>query len=73
MRSGPADTGAGNSVPPPANDQYTDNGAGPVSGGAIGAAAPGSEQDFVVNVGDRVLAAPGAGASLPRGRRWVRR
>jgi HlyD family secretion protein len=26
-----------------------------------------------VNVGDRVLAAPGAGASLPRGRRWVRR
>ena len=49
----PADTGAGNTVPP-ANDQYTDNGAGPVSGGNLGAAAPGSEQDFVVNVGDRV-------------------
>lgn len=49
----PADTGAGNNVPP-ANDQYTDNSAGPVSGGNLGAAAPGSEQDFVVNVGDRV-------------------
>ena len=49
----PADTGAGNNVPP-ANDQYTDNSAGPVSGGNLGAAVPGSEQDFVVNVGDRV-------------------
>ena len=27
---------------------------GPVSGGNMGAAAPGSEQDFVVNVGDRI-------------------
>ena len=51
----PADTGAGNTVPPPANDQYVGNGAGPVSGGNLGAAAPGSEQDFVVNVGDRVF------------------
>lgn len=50
----PADTGAGNTVPPSANDQYTDNSAGPVSGGNIAAPAPGSEQDFVVNVGDRV-------------------
>jgi peptidoglycan-associated lipoprotein len=50
----PADSGAGNSVPPPANEQYNDNSAGPVSGGNLGAAAPGSEQDFVVNVGDRV-------------------
>ena len=50
----PADTGAGNTVPPPANDRYTDNGAGPVSGGNLAAPAPGSEQDFVVNVGDRV-------------------
>ena len=50
----PADTGAGNSVPPAGNDQYNPNGAGPVSGGNLGAAAPGSEQDFVVNVGDRV-------------------
>lgn len=51
----PADTGAGNEIPAgPGNGQYTDNGAGPVSGGNLGAAAPGSEQDFVVNVGDRV-------------------
>ena len=49
----PADSGAGNGVPP-ANEQYNDNSAGPVSGGNLGAAAPGSEQDFVVNVGDRV-------------------
>jgi len=50
----PADSGAGNDIPPPVNDQYTDNSPGPVSGGNLGAAAPGSEQDFVVNVGDRV-------------------
>ena len=50
----PADTGAGNSVPPAGNDQYNPNAPGPVSGGNLGAAAPGSEQDFVVNVGDRV-------------------
>ena len=50
----PADSGAGNNVPPAGNDRYDDNGAGPVSGGALGAASPGSEQDFVVNVGDRV-------------------
>jgi peptidoglycan-associated lipoprotein len=50
----PADSGAGNDMPP-ANDPYSGGGgAGPVSGGALGAAAPGSEQDFVVNVGDRV-------------------
>ena len=49
----PVDSGAGNAVPP-ANEQYTDAGAGPVSGGALGAAMPGSEQDFIVNVGDRV-------------------
>lgn len=49
----PVQTGAGE-TPPPANDRYTDNGAGPVSGGNLGAAAPGSEQDFIVNVGDRV-------------------
>ncbi|MDP3657069.1 MAG: peptidoglycan-associated lipoprotein Pal [Brevundimonas sp.] len=49
----PVDSGAGNTVPPAGNDRY-DNGAGPVSGGNLGAAAPGSEQDFVVNVGDRV-------------------
>ena len=50
----PAASGAGTEIPPPANDQYNPNPGGPVSGGALGAAAPGSEQDFVVNVGDRV-------------------
>jgi peptidoglycan-associated lipoprotein len=50
----PADSGAGTQIPPPSNDRYGDSGAGPVTGGALGAAAPGSEQDFVVNVGDRV-------------------
>ena len=50
----PADTGAGNPVPGPANDQYNPNAPGPVSGGNLGAAAPGTEQDFVVNIGDRV-------------------
>ena len=50
----PADSGAGNAIPPTSNDQYNPGGAGPVSGGALGAAAPGSAQDFIVNVGDRV-------------------
>lgn len=50
----PVETGAGNEVPPASNDQYTDTGAGPIEGGNVGAAVPGSEQDFVVNVGDRV-------------------
>ncbi|MDP2116562.1 MAG: peptidoglycan-associated lipoprotein Pal [Brevundimonas sp.] len=49
----PAVSGAGE-IPPPSNDRYTDQGGGPVSGGNLGAAMPGSEQDFVVNVGDRV-------------------
>lgn len=49
----PVTSGAGETPPPP-NEQYVDNSAGPVTGGALGAAAPGSEQDFVVNVGDRV-------------------
>ena len=49
----PVQSGAGE-TPPPANDRYNDNGAGPVSGGNLGAAAPGSEQDFIVNIGDRV-------------------
>ena len=50
-----ADSGAGNEVPPtvdgPRYPPVTDGG---VEGGNLGAAAPGSEQDFVVNVGDRV-------------------
>jgi len=37
----------------PSNPVYPGNG-GTVGGGAVGAARPGSEQDFVVNVGDRV-------------------
>jgi len=42
-------------TPPPATGpQYPTAPSGPVSGGNVGAAAPGSEQDFVVNVGDRV-------------------
>ena len=49
----PADSAAGETVPPVNNEQYTDNNP-PITGGAVGAPAPGSEQDFVVNVGDRV-------------------
>ncbi len=47
-------TGAGETVPPVANEPYNPGPRGPISGGSMGAAAPGSEQDFVVNVGDRV-------------------
>ncbi len=50
----PADSAAGETVPPAGNEQYNDNAGAPITGGAVGAAAPGSEQDFVVNVGDRV-------------------
>ena len=38
----------------PTGPQYPTAPAGPVTGGNVGAAMPGSEQDFVVNVGDRV-------------------
>lgn len=38
----------------PTAPQYPTAPTGPVTGGNVGAAAPGSEQDFVVNVGDRV-------------------
>ena len=38
----------------PTAPQYPTAPTGPVSGGNVGAPAPGSEQDFVVNVGDRV-------------------
>lgn len=50
----PADSGAGNEIPPPSNNQYGDTRGGAVEGGNLGAAAPGSAQDFIVNVGDRV-------------------
>ena len=38
----------------PTAPQYPTAPTGPVTGGNVGAALPGSEQDFVVNVGDRV-------------------
>lgn len=50
----PADTGAGNEVPPTNNPVYPGAGTGNVDGGNLGAPAAGSEQDFVVNVGDRI-------------------
>jgi peptidoglycan-associated lipoprotein len=49
----PVDTAAGQ-APPAAGPQYPTAPTGPVDGGGMGAAAPGSEQDFVVNVGDRI-------------------
>lgn len=49
------DTGAGNEVPSgPSGPQYPPVTGGGVEGGNLGSAAPGSEQDFVVNVGDRI-------------------
>lgn len=50
----PVETGAGNEVPTNTNPQYPGPNDGSISGGNVGAAAPGSEQDFVVNVGDRI-------------------
>jgi peptidoglycan-associated lipoprotein len=38
----------------PTGPQYPTAPTGPVAGGNVGAVAPGSEQDFVVNVGDRI-------------------
>lgn len=49
----PVDTGAGE-TPPSTGPQYPTAPTGPVDGGNLGAGAPGSEQDFVVNVGDRI-------------------
>ncbi len=49
-----ADSPSGADMPPATNPQYPGAGAGGVEGGGLGAARPGSEQDFVVNVGDRV-------------------
>ena len=47
----PGDTGGSVPVAPPA---YPGPGTGGIDGGNVGSALPGSEQDFVVNVGDRV-------------------
>ena len=38
----------------PTGPQYPTAPTGPVTGGNVGAVMPGSEQDFVVNVGDRI-------------------
>ena len=38
----------------PTGPAYPTSPTGPVTGGEMGAAVPGSEQDFVVNVGDRI-------------------
>lgn len=38
----------------PSGPAYPTAPTGPVTGGEMGAAVPGSEQDFVVNVGDRI-------------------
>ncbi|MDY6925013.1 MAG: peptidoglycan-associated lipoprotein Pal [Pseudomonadota bacterium] len=50
----PVDSAAGEAPPPVSGPQYPTAPTGPVDGGGLGAGAPGSEQDFVVNVGDRI-------------------
>ena len=45
---------SGGETPPPSGPAYPTAPTGPVDGGNLGAATPGSEQDFVVNVGDRI-------------------
>jgi len=44
----------GNTPPPATGPVYPGPGTGGIEGGAAGAVRPGSEQDFVVNVGDRI-------------------
>ena len=48
--SGVTDTGATT----PTGPSYPTVPTGPITGGQVGAAQPGSEQDFVVNIGDRI-------------------
>ena len=50
----PVEGAAGDTTPPVTGPQYPTAPTGPVDGGSLGAATPGSEQDFVVNVGDRI-------------------
>ena len=50
----PVDGAAGDTTPPVTGPQDPTAPTGPVDGGNLGAATPGSEQDFVVNVGDRI-------------------
>jgi peptidoglycan-associated lipoprotein len=49
----PVDSAAGD-TPPVTGPQYPTVPGGAVDGGDLGASTPGSEQDFVVNIGDRV-------------------
>ena len=46
--------GAAGDTPPMTGPQYPTAPTGPVDGGDLGASTPGSEQDFVVNIGDRI-------------------
>ena len=50
----PVDSASGEMTPPATGPQYPTAPTGPVDGGSLGAATPGSEQDFVVNIGDRI-------------------
>ncbi len=50
----PVEPAAPNGPVGPSGPVYPGASTGPVDGGAMTAARPGSEQDFVVNVGDRV-------------------
>ena len=50
----PVDSAAGDTAPPATGPQYPTAPTGPVDGGDLGASTPGSEQDFVVNIGDRI-------------------
>src|SRR5690606_12341475 len=50
----PVDGAVDGGTAPITGPQYPTAPTGPVDGGSVGAAVPGSEQDFVVNVGDRV-------------------
>ena len=49
----PVEGAAGDTTPPVTGPQYPTAPTGPVDGGNLGAATPGSEKDIVVNVGDR--------------------
>ena len=49
----PVDSASGDTAPPSSGPQYPTVPSGPINGDNM-AAVPGSEQDFVVNIGDRV-------------------
>ncbi|WP_297803067.1 peptidoglycan-associated lipoprotein Pal [uncultured Brevundimonas sp.] len=48
------DTATPTTPPPATNPAYPTAPTGPVDGAGVGQAIPGSEQDFVINVGDRI-------------------